>query len=233
MRRIHAGLRQAGWDVGRARVSRLMRGLGLYASQPRRRWITTQASADQVADDHVRRGFGPAALDQIWLADATYLPASDGVLYLAVVMDSASRRILGWAMSSQQTADLMCDALREALQQRPGRSTPVIHHSDRGSQYTSTEFRALCETEGVIQSMGRTVNCYDNAQIELFFASLKKECVSTLSQPNRVKIRREVIRWIEVWYNPRRLHSQLDYLSPVAFERRVASTTLERAGNVT
>lgn len=228
IRRIHAGLRHTGWDVGRSRVTRLMHRMGLLAVQPHRRRVTTQGTSDHVSDDHVNRGFGPSALDQIWVADATYLPTSEGVLYLAVVMDSASRRILGWALSVQQTADLMCDALRAALQQRPDRTSPVIHHSDRGSQYTSTEFRELCEAEGVIQSMGRTGNCYDNAQIESFFASLKKECVSKLHLPDRATIKRRIIRWIEAWYNPRRLHSQLDYLSPNAFEQRVRAVTQDR-----
>ena len=206
IRRIHAGLRQAGWDVGRSHVTRLMRRIGLLAVQPSRRWVTTQGTADHVSADHVNRGFGPSALDQIWVADATYLPTREGVLYLDVVMDSASRRILGWALSVQKTAGLLCDALRVALQQRPDRATPVIHHSDRGRQYTWTECRELCEEEGVIQSMGRTGNCYENAQIESFFASLKKECVSKLELPDRATIKRRVICWIEAWYNPRRLH---------------------------
>ena len=174
-----------------------------------------------------------ATLDQIWGRMRPIYRQATGVLYLAVVMDLDLRRILGWAMSIQQTTDLTCDALREALRQRSGRSIPVILHSDRGSQYTSTEFRALGETEGVIQSMGRTGNCYDNSQIESFFRVTEKACVSNLSQPNRVTISREVICWMEAWYSSHRLHSQLDCLSPVAFERRAASTTLERAGNVT
>ena len=108
-----------------------------------------------------------------------------------------------------------------------------ICHSDQGSQYTSRAFKTICDANQIRQSVASVGDCYDNTQIESLFASLKKECISKLSQPNRVTIRREVIRWIEACYNPRRLHSQLDYLSPVAFERQVASTTLERAGNVT
>lgn len=223
--RVWAELQRRGYAVGRWRVRQLMKSMGCRAVQPRTRWVTTKPGPTGVTiQDHVKRGFAPPALDQIWVADVTCLMTSEGVLYLAVVMDSASRRILGWSLASMQDAALVCHALQAALQQRRHRRQTVIHHSDRGAQYTSQAFGDLCRANNVIQSMGRTGNCYDNSQIESFFSSLKKECVSKLDRPDRDTMRQEVIRWIESWYNKRRLHTQLDFMSPSEFERRVRAS---------
>ena len=136
-------------------------------------------------------------------------------------MDSASRRIIGWSMASRQDANLMCRALKAAIARRSYRTGTVIHHSDRGSQFTSKEFSELCQAHDVTQSVGRTGNCYDNAQAESIFASLKRECVSKLHRPDRNAMRRHVTHWIETWYNKQRLHTQLDFMSPEEFETRL------------
>lgn len=220
-RRICSELVEEGYDVSESRVDKLMTSMGMVATVPKKKWVTTKPGQGHLKiKDHVKRAFAPPNLDHVWVADATYLHTSDGILYLAVVMDSASRRILGWAMSVNQSAELMCNALHSALMRRPNRKAPVIHHSDRGSQYTSDRFLKYCKDNNVIPSVGRTGVCYDNAQIESWFASLKKECVSRLDNPDRETMEHTVFRWI-AWYNQRRKHSKLGYASPIAFEERV------------
>ena len=221
-RRIHAALRQEGWQVNGKRVARLMREHGIRGAGGRRHPITTRQNPEaSPAPDRVERRFAAAAVNRLWVSDATYLPTGEGTLYLAVVQDVFSRRVVGWSMAERQRAELMTTALEMALRgRRPGRG--VIHHSDRGSQYTSKAFRRLCERHGVEPSMGSTGDCYDNAMAETFFATLERELIDR--QPgrrfaSRSDARARVFDYVEGFYNQKRLHSSLGYLSPAQFER--------------
>lgn len=217
--RIHHLLARRGVRCGRKRVARLMRQAGLHAIWPRRfRLKTTDSRHDlPVAPDLVRRNFSPTAKDQVWVSDITFIETEEGWLYLASTMDLFSRRIVGWSMSDSLRATLVVDAMKMAL----GRRQPpggLIHHSDRGSQYASAEFRALLATHSVKRSMGRSGNCYDNAVKESFFHSLKAELVRRTQFSSRQQATLLVFDYIESFYNRQRLHSTLGYLSPVEFE---------------
>lgn len=217
---IHAELAEDhGIHVGCKRVARLMRLAGLRGVQMKRFVRTTIADAHcAVAVDHVDRCFEAAGPDQLWVADITYIPTWSGFLYLAMVMDVWSRKIVGWAMENHLRTELVLAATNMALAQR--RPTNVIHHSDRGCQYTSYAFGKRCQEMGVMPSMGSVGDAYDNAMAESFFATLEREVLQRRSFKTQAEARMAVFEWIEGWYNPHRRHSSLGYLSPVNFERR-------------
>jgi len=220
--RVHRALRDDGVCVGRERVARIMRSKGLVG-RCRRRWIkTTISDPDIVAVDRLKRSFGPGTveLDRVYVGDITYIRTWEGWLYLATVIDLASRRVVGWAMADHMRAELVCDALRMAIENRrlaPG----AMFHSDRGTQYTSKEFTDLLADHTMIQSLSRPRQCWDNAVAESFFASLKLECIYRQAWPTRAHARRGVFDYIEVFFNRRRLHSALGYCTPAAYENKI------------
>jgi putative transposase len=220
--RIHAELRATGRRHGRKRVARLMRQAGLAGCHRRRRRPRTTVAdpAAAPAPNRVQRAFNPLAPDRLWLADITYLPTQEGWLYLAAVLDAFSRRVVGWAMADHLRTELVLDALDLALATRRP-AAGLVHHSDRGCQYTSLAFGRRLAESGLVPSMSRTGNCFDNAVAESFFATLKRELVDRPDRapwPDRAAARLALFDFIEVFYNRRRRHSTLRYLSPVAYE---------------
>jgi putative transposase len=205
--------------VGCKRVARLMRSARLRGATPRC-WITTTVSdpASEPALDRVERHFNAEGPDQLWVADITYIPTWTGFLYLAVVLDVWSRRIVGWAMETHLRTELVLAALDMAIAQRRPRA--VVHHSDRGTQYTSYAFGKRCREMQVMPSMGSTGDAYDNAMAESFFATLDRELLNRRRFKSQADARMAVFEWIEGWYNPHRRHSGLGRRSPVNFERR-------------
>jgi putative transposase len=220
--RVHAELAAEETHVGRKRVARLMRSAGL-AGVSRRRWPCTTRRAEKArpAPDLVERDFSADGPNRLWVADITYVPTWAGFLYLAVVLDVFSRRVVGWAMANHLRTQLVLDALEMAIGQR--RPADVIHHSDQGSQYTSIAFGNRCHDAGVRPSMGSVGDAYDNALCESFFATLECELIDRRRFRSQAEARIAVFTFIEGWYNPRRRHSALDYLSPVDYERRARS----------
>jgi putative transposase len=189
----------------------------------RRRGFTVTTERDRrqrPAPDLANRRFHAGKPDQLWVADMTYIPTWTGFLYLAVVVDAFSRKVVGWSMGETMTAELVLAALNMALHTR--RPETVIHHSDQGSQYTSIAFGRRCKEMGVRPSMGTVGDAYDNAMAESFFASLECELIDRRSWKSKAEARTALFTWIEGWYNPRRRHSALDYLSPLNFERKHA-----------
>ena len=219
--RIHAALRADGERVGRKRAARLMRELGIEGVTRRRfrRGTTKRDARARPAPDLVNRDFTAKGPDQLWLADITQVRTWAGWLYLAVVLDAWSRRIVGWAMAPRMPAELVGDALTMAITRRQPEG-PVIHHSDQGSQYTSLTFGRRCRKAGVARSMGSVGDAYDNAMCESFFATLECELLDRRSFRTVAEARREVFSFIEGFYNTRRLHSALGYQSPANFEKR-------------
>lgn len=219
--RVTAELRRQGHHVGKNRVARLMVRLGL-AGRCKRRWKKTtirDPKTEAAAVDLVHRVFGPGVreLDQAWCGDISYVRTWEGWCYLATVIDLASRRVVGFAVADHMRTELVCEAMQMALvHRRP--PAGLVFHSDRGSQYTSTEFRALLEANGVAQSLSRVGQCWDNAVAESFFGTLKEELVHRSVLPTRRHARRAIFEWIEVFYNRKRLHSALGYLSPAEYE---------------
>lgn len=220
--RIHAELAAQGLHVGRKRVARLMRRAGVYGVSRRRQFRTTvRAEAARPAPDLVDRQFQTTGPDRLWVADITYVPTWAGFLYLAVVLDAWSRRVIGWAMETHLRTELVLDALDMAVATR--RPTRVIHHSDQGCQYTSLEFGRRCREACVRPSMGSVGDAYDNALCESFFATLECELLDRHRFRTQAEARLAVFDFIEGWYNPRRRHSALDYLSPMVYERAQAT----------
>ena len=221
--RITAEMRGIGYRVNRKRVARLMREMGLHGRHKRRFKPQTTVSDPNgpVFDDLLKQDFSAEKPNQKWVGDITYLETTDGFEYLATVLDLHSRRIVGWALGSSIDAGLVCDALRMTVRQR--RPVAVIFHSDRGCQYTSAAFRALCHDLQVRQSMSRTGCCYDNAVAESFFHSLKVEWLHGRELSDRATVRNRVFEYIESYYNRQRRHSTIDYLSPIQFEDVQAS----------
>jgi len=204
--------------VGRKRVERLMRLAGLSGLHKRRKGRTTiRVRGVRTAPDLVERDFNPTAIDRLWCADITYIRTWEGWLYLASVMDCYSRRIVGWAMADHMRAELVVEALEMAVSRRRPAGRP-IHHSDQGGQYTSLIFTQRCRSVDIDVSMGSKGDCFDNAAMESFHASLKKDLIHRQSWPTRQKARTAVFAYIETFYNRRRRHSRLGMLSPVAFE---------------
>lgn len=218
--RVCAALRATGQTYNRQRVARLMR---LYHVQPKRRRqyrTTTQSKhAYPVAANELNRDFHAAAPNRKWVADITYVPTREGWLYLAVIMDLFSRKIVGWAMDSRITTELTCAALQMALAtRRPG--TDLLHHSDRGSQYASHDYQVLLHGAGIRVSMSRSGDCYDNAAMESFFGTLKAELLAEGTYETRQQAKTAIFAYIETFYNRQRRHSSLNYLTPEEFERR-------------
>lgn len=217
--RIHAELKAQGIHVGRKRVARLMREAALAGVSRRRRTKTTvRGERGRRAPDLVKRDFQVTGPDRLWVADITYVRTWAGFLYLAVVLDAWSRRVVGWAMATHLRAELVLEALNMAVWRR--KPEGVIHHSDQGSQYTSISFGQRCNEAGVRPSMGSVGDCYDNALCESFFASLESELLDRRSFQTHADARAEIFRFIEGWYNLRRRHSALGYESPVSYERQ-------------
>jgi putative transposase len=220
--RIHAELAARGVHVGRHRVARLMRALRIQGVSRRKSVVTTQRSATgRPAPDLVERQFTVTGRDQLWVADITYVPTWSGFLYLAVVLDAWSRRVVGWAMETHLRTGLVLAALNMAVAQR--QPTNVIHHSDQGCQYTSLAFGSRCREAGIRPSMGSVGDAYDNALCESFFATLECELLDRRRFAMPAAARLAVFDFIEGWYNPRRRHSSLEYLSPAAYEARELS----------
>jgi putative transposase len=219
--RVHAELAARGIHVGRKRVARLMRRAGVHGVSRRRQFHTTvRDESARPAPDLVDRQFHAAGPDRLWVADITYVPTGAGFLYLAVVLDAWSRRVVGWAMETHLRTELVLAALDIAVAQR--RPTDVIHHSDQGCQYTSIAFGSRCRAAGVRPSMGSVGDAYDNALCESFFATLECELLDRHRFRTPAEARLAVFDFIEGWYNPHRRHSALAYLSPLAYERAAA-----------
>lgn len=219
--RLHAELAADGVHVGKKRVARLMRAAKLVGISPRK-WTTTTVrdSGARPSDDLVKRVFTATKADQLWVADITYVPTWTGFLYLAVVLDVWSRRIVGWAMANTLHTELVLEALNMAVVQRQPRN--VVHHSDHGCQYTSLRFGQRCKEAGVRPSMGTVGDAYDNAMCESFFGTLECELLDRRHFRSQVEARMAVFQYLEGFYNPRRRHSALDYDSPIDYERRYA-----------
>jgi putative transposase len=218
--RIHAELQAQGVRCGRKRVARLMREANLMGAQRRRYRGTTRQDRQAVpAPDLVQRDFTASAPDRLWVADITYVATGEGWLYLATVLDAWSRRIVGWAMGDTLRTELVVDALNMAVwNRRP--AAGVVHHSDRGAQYTSLTFSRRCRDAGLTPSMGSIGDAYDNALAEAFFASLETELLMRHRFATRKAARLALFDYIEAFYNSHRRHSALGYLSPAQFERR-------------
>ena len=217
--RLLLDLVDEGFEIGRKRVQRLMREEGIVGVHRRRQRVslTKQDESQTPAPDLIERDFKASAPNQKWVADITYIATDEGWLYLAIIMDLYSRRIVGWSMAETLEATIVKDALAMALSHR--RPDALVHHSDRGSQYTSAGFRAALETSNFQCSMGSVGSCYDNAAAESFFASLKTECIYRNILPTKNKARQLVFKYIEVFYNRRRRHSAIGQIAPAAFER--------------
>jgi putative transposase len=223
--RVTVELCNRGRMVNHKRVERLMRVYDIVGHTPKKRTVTTIPYAAHRIPDLVKRDFAPDGLDQTWCGDITYIRTWEGFLYLAVVEDLASRRILGVSMAGHMRASLVGDALTEAVGTRGGRVAGVVFHSDRGSQYTSGEYGDLCAGYRVTQSVGRTGVCWDNAPAESFFATLKKELVHRTTFRTRAEARIAIRHWIESWYNRRRLSSVIGYQTPTEWENHYRHTT--------
>jgi putative transposase len=223
-RRVRRDLRDWGYRCGIHRVGRLMRRAELIARPRRRRmpFDTGPRPEHSIAPNVLDRQFAAAAANCKWAADFTYLWTSEGWLYVAAVLDLFSRRIVGWSMSSQMTAQLVTDAMLMAIWRR-GPIKSLLAHSDQGSQYTSEQFQKLLLEHGVTCSMSRNGDCWDNAVMESFFSSLKTERTSRKNYQTRDEARADVFDYIERFYNPRRRHSTLGYLSPIDFEKSANS----------
>jgi putative transposase len=218
--RIHAELASDGVSVGKKRVARLMRAASIEGVSRRRKYRSTRDKDAAVAADLVDRKFEAAGPNQLWVADITYVPTWTGFLYLAVVLDAWSRRIVGWAMDTHLRTELVLDALNMAVAQRQPKA--VVHHSDQGCQYTSIAFGLRCKEAGVRPSMGSVGDAYDNAMCESFFATLECELLARRRFRAQGEARLAVFDFIEGFYNPRRRHSALDYDSPIEYERKHA-----------
>jgi putative transposase len=217
--RIHAILGQCGIHCGRKRVARLMRQANLRIRRKRSYKVTTQSNHNlPVAPNLLQQKFVADKPNQIWLADITYIATAEGWLYLAVVLDLYSRRIVGWSMQPTLNRILVLAALDMALKQRQP-PAGLLHHSDRGSQYASKDYQALLADYQLLPSMSRRGNCYDNAPMESFFATLKTECVQGNVYPSRSIARAELFEYMELFYNRQRSHTQLNYLSPIEYEQ--------------
>jgi putative transposase len=216
--RVYEELKEEGEHVGRKRIARLMSEAEIRGVSRRKDTFTTRRDKDaRPAPDLVERNFTANGPDQLWVADITYIPTWAGFLYLAVVLDAWSRRVVGWAMATHLRTELVLDAFNMALWQR--QPSAVIHHSDQGCQYTSIEFGLRCKQAGVRPSMGSVADCYDNAMCESFFATLECELLDRTRFKSQAEAKLAVFDFIEGWYNPHRRHSALGYKSPAKFEQ--------------
>jgi len=217
--RIHQELRTQGLRCGRHRIARLMRAHQIRAKGKRRFVVTTQSDHSQPVHENILdRQFTASAPNQRWASDITYLWTNEGWLYLAVVLDLFSRRVVGWSMQERMHTSLVSDALTMALAARRP-SSGLLHHSDRGSQYASGSYQDQLQQHEITCSMSRKGNCWDNAVVESFFSTLKWELISDQSVGSRSEMRSSIFEYIEVWYNRKRRHSTLGYVSPAQFEQ--------------
>ena len=227
--RIHKDLRSAGHNISLKRVARLMREVGISGKVKRQFRVTTTSKHSRPrADNLVNQAFSTAAPSRLWASDISYIATQEGWLYLAVTLDLFSRKVIGWAFSDRLIDDLCLRALEMALRQRDA-PLGLIHHSDQGSQYASSRFRNTLETSAIDQSMSRKGNCYDNAVVESFFATLKTEEVVDSKYETRQQAKTSIFSYIEGFYNSKRRHSSLGYLSPDMFESRYSATLLNVA----
>lgn len=218
--RVHAELLAKGVKVGRHKVAQVMRSARLKGCPKRRYRTTTQRDpGHQIAQNLLRQNFAADGPDQCWASDITYIATRQGWLYLAVTMDLFSRRIVGWSMDRWMSRHLVVDALRMAINARQPTGT-LIHHSDRGGQYSSDDFRNELKKYGIKPSMSSTGNCYDNAVVESFFGALKRERVNRVRYRTREQARADLFEYIEVFYNRKRRHSYIGNISPDDFERQ-------------
>ena len=219
--RVHKELVASGKTCSENSIAKLMRVNGLAARTRRKYRVTTDSAHSlPLAENVLNREFEQDAPDCVWLADMTYIWTMEGWLYLAAVLDAHSRKIVGWSMGHRMQASLVMDALRMALGRRcPDRAASLLHHSDRGSQYASHAYRNLLREHNITCSMSRKANCWDNAMMESFFATLKKERTHHESYTTREEARQSVFEYIELFYNTRRRHSALGYLSPEQYEQ--------------
>ena len=225
--RVHAELHAQGERCGRKRVARLMRQEGLRVKVRRRFRPTTTDSRHPhpVAANVLARRFGVTEIEarnRVWASDITYVPTREGWLYLAVILDLASRRVVGWSMGRTLEASLAMAALQMALHAR-GASSGLVHHSDRGVQYAALDYQRLLARHQIVPSMSRRANCYDNAVVESFFATLEWELIERSDWHTRAEARLAIFEYIECWYNPKRRHSTLGYLSPAEYEQQLLS----------
>lgn len=219
--RVHAELAEQGVGVGCKRIARLMRGARLVGASRRGKFVRTTVRGEnrRPYPDLVDRDFAADAADRLWVADITYIPTWAGFLFLAVVMDAYSRRIIGWSMAEHLRTELVLDALEMAVEQRKPES--VVHHSDQGSQYTSLAFGLRCKEANIRPSVGSTGDAYDNAMCESFFATLECELLARRRFPTKAEARMAIFHFIEGWYNPHRRHSGIGHLSPINYERKM------------
>jgi putative transposase len=223
--RIQAALVARGFKVGRQRVVRLMAKLGICASLKRKFKATTDSKHNlPIAKNILDRNFTTIEPDRSWVADITYIWTAQGWLYLAVIIDLFSRRVVGWSMAEHMRTDLILTALEAALGQRIPSAAGLVFHSDRGSQYASSDYQSALQDAGITCSMSRRANCWDNAVAESFFGTLKIELIHTMIFSTREVAKTTIAEWIEVFYNRQRLHSTIGYLSPVHFEDNYWST---------
>ena len=226
--RVHAELSESGVAVSRKRVARVMRAAGIAGVSRRRGPRTTRRDTQaRPAPDLVERRFEADAPNRLWVSDITYVPTLAGFLYLAIVLDVFSRRVVGWAMAAHLRTALVIEALEMAVAQR--RPEAVVHHSDQGCQYTSLAFGARCRKWGVAQSMGSVGDCFDNAMAESFFATLECELLDRTTLSTHAEARAAVFDFVEGWYNTRRRHSALGQMSPLEFERLHAAVSVDVA----
>jgi putative transposase len=217
--RIHASLVAKGFQVGRQRVVRLMAKLGICVRPKRKFKFTTDSGHDlPIAENVLDRDFTTSEPDRSWVADLTYVWTTEGWLYLAVIIDLFSRRVVGWSVAEHMRTELVLTALDSALGQRIPAQTGLVFHSDRGSQYASGDYQAALQKAGITCSMSRRANCWDNAVAESFFGTLKTELIHPRIFCSRAIARTTIVEWIEVFYNRQRMHSTIGYLSPVQFE---------------
>ena len=220
--RMTPALRARGYCINHKRVERLMQKHQLIGHIPRRHVTTTVPAIDaESVTDLVKRDFNKTEPDVAWCGDISYIRTWEGWLFLATVIDLGSRRVIGYAMADHMRTQLIEDALKMAVTTRgKHKMAGVIFHSDKGLQYTSDDFARTCTLLGILRSVGRRATCFDNAVAESFFATLKKELVYRRTFTSRSEARRQIFEWIEGWYNGRRLHSTLGYLTPLAWEQR-------------
>ncbi len=220
-RRMKKALNVLGYPVSRNQARKLMKEAQVQVRHRKKHKVTTNSNHKQpVFENLLERQFNVPQTDQVYVADITYLWTQEGWLYLAVVIDLCSRKVVGWSMGSRMKAQLVCDALTMAIWQRQPK-TGLIHHSDRGSQYASKDFRRLLKAYGFKGSMSRKGNCWDNAVAESFFGSLKQERVQWRHYQTRYEAQQDVLDYISMFYNSRRLHSYLDYMNPNEYEQKL------------
>jgi len=220
-RRMRKALNCLGFPVGRYKARKLMREAGVQVRHRKKYKVTTNSKHKQpVFGNLLQRQFTIPQPDQVYAADVTYVWTQEGWLYLAVVIDLCSRKVVGWSMSSRMKSQLVCDALKMAIWQRRPQAG-LIHHSDRGSQYASKAFRKLLKAHGFQGSMSRKGDCWDNAVVESFFGSLKQERVQWRNYQTRYEAQQDILHYIAIFYNPYRLHSTLGYISPNDYEKQL------------